>query len=201
MPKGKGPRHCAKCGEVGHYAKTCKRETGKQIEGETLPKYIGPLKPSGVVSDNGNTPDSKSVDEGSTPSRPATLADKINKALESVPSIVKNYTEAINKSKYPHLYAATERGMKLKEEELEGWKQVAELRRDGKDKRADNLAAKLLGVESEPMSEEAKEKLRIYNEEHKEEIAQRRKEKKEQEAQFKEAFERQSKKVRIRRKK
>lgn len=196
MPKGKGPRHCAKCGQVGHYAKTCKivvnnetqvLEDGAKVKVQyttSLPEYTGPLKPVSLGA----------------PLK--SIADSINKAMESVPEIVKNYTEAINKEKYPHLYAASERGAALKEKELQGWRRVAELRREGKSSSADRLANKLLGVEPKvKMTEEQKQELKAHYEENKEEILKRRKEKREQEKLYNEAVERQSKKVRIRRKK
>lgn len=50
------------------------------------------------------------------------------------------------------------------------WARVTLLRQKGEDQAAERLARKLLGVKGEPMSEEAKEKLRIYKEEHAEEI-------------------------------
>lgn len=73
--------------------------------------------------------------------------------------------------KCPRLYAALERGL---DRQYNGWAHVVELRREGQLDAADRLVRKLLGVQGPPMSEETKEKLRLYNEEHKEEIKARR---------------------------
>jgi hypothetical protein len=54
------------------------------------------------------------------------------------------------------------------------WGEVVRARRAGHASTADRIARKILGV-AEPMSEEAKEKLREYNETHKEQIKARRK--------------------------
>jgi CHASE3 domain sensor protein len=74
--------------------------------------------------------------------------------------------------KCPTLHAA------LKRAELryldEGWARVVQLRREGNQDAADRLVRKLLGVQGPPMSEETKEKLRLWNEEHKEEIQERK---------------------------
>lgn len=79
--------------------------------------------------------------------------------------------------KCPSLYAA------LKRAEVryidEGWARVAEFRRTGQDGAADRLVRKLLGVQGPPMSEETKEKLRLYNEEHKDEIKERKQQERE----------------------
>lgn len=50
------------------------------------------------------------------------------------------------------------------------WARVSLLRQKGEDNAAERLARRLLGIRGEPMSEEAKEKLRVYKEEHAEEI-------------------------------
>jgi len=52
-----------------------------------------------------------------------------------------------------------------------GWQEVINLRHEKRYDEADRKARKLMGIKSEPMSEETKEKLREYYEEHKEEIA------------------------------
>ena len=52
----------------------------------------------------------------------------------------------------------------------ETWRKVAELRRAGDGDAADRLARRAMGIKSEPMSEETKEKLRLWKEEHAEEI-------------------------------
>ena len=76
----------------------------------------------------------------------------------------------INPKRYPSLHAATLRGEALVLADLAGWSRVETLRREGHGEAADRVARKLLGV-VEPMSEEAKAKLREYRETHKEEIA------------------------------
>lgn len=53
------------------------------------------------------------------------------------------------------------------------WAEVQVARLAGHDSTANRLARRILGV-AEPMSEEDKEKLRVYNETHKEEIQRRR---------------------------
>lgn len=179
MPKGKFDRRCKKCNQPGHFAKTCGTPM-MPVGVEPLPNYSGPLKPG---------------QEGF-------IAQEINKPLESLPSIVKNYTDAIDKNKFPSLHAATERGEKLKQKDRDGWQRVLELRSKGKNKSADALAYKLLGVEpKEKMDEETKEYLDEYHDEHKEEIAERRRQRKEEAKKFQEALERQSKRIRIRRRK
>lgn len=55
------------------------------------------------------------------------------------------------------------------------WAKVVELRASGEMDAADRAARKAMGIVPEPMSEEAKEKLREYNETHKEEIRERAK--------------------------
>lgn len=54
------------------------------------------------------------------------------------------------------------------------WAQIAEARRNGQDSTVDRLIRKAFGIHR-PMSEEAKEKLRLHNEEHKEDIKLKRK--------------------------
>lgn len=53
------------------------------------------------------------------------------------------------------------------------WAKVVELRASGDLDAADKVARKAMGVQSEPMSEETKEKLRAYNEAHADEIKER----------------------------
>jgi hypothetical protein len=76
----------------------------------------------------------------------------------------------INPKRYPNIHAATLRGEALVMAELAGWSRVETLRREGHCESADRVARKLLGV-VEPMSEEAKAKLREYRNTHKEELA------------------------------
>ena len=54
------------------------------------------------------------------------------------------------------------------------WGKVMEARRAGNDETASRIARKLLGIQGPPMTEETKEKLRLYQEEHAEEIKARR---------------------------
>lgn len=55
------------------------------------------------------------------------------------------------------------------------WAKVVELRALGDLDAADRIAKRAMGIVPEPMSEEAKEKLREYNETHKDEIKERAK--------------------------
>ncbi len=55
----------------------------------------------------------------------------------------------------------------------ETWRKVAELRRAGDSDAAERLARRAMGIKSEPMSEETKEKLRAWKEAHADEIAER----------------------------
>jgi hypothetical protein len=82
---------------------------------------------------------------------------------------------AVDAKRYPHLHAALIRGKVLVDANKADWQRATELRAQGQDGAADRVIRKILGV-VEPMSEEAKAKLRAYNEEHKEEIKQRREE-------------------------
>jgi len=82
---------------------------------------------------------------------------------------------AVDPKRCPTLHRSLLRGMELSRE---GWGKVATLRAEKQDDAADRLARKLLGC-IEPMTEEAKEKLRAYAEAHKDEIVARRKEKRE----------------------
>lgn len=53
------------------------------------------------------------------------------------------------------------------------WERVLEARRKGNHETANRIVRKILGI-SKPMSEEAKEKLRLWSEAHKDEIRERR---------------------------
>lgn len=55
------------------------------------------------------------------------------------------------------------------------WAKVVELRAKGELDAADRIARRAMGIASEPMSEETKQKLREYNETHREEIKERAK--------------------------
>lgn len=77
----------------------------------------------------------------------------------------------IDAKRCPHLAAALERGTgRLRQ----GWVRVYEARQAGHIERASRIAARLLGVQGETMSDEKKEELRAYYEAHKEEIAAKR---------------------------
>jgi len=58
------------------------------------------------------------------------------------------------------------------------WTKIAELHQNNEHDAANRLFRKIFGL-VEPMSEEKKEEMRIYNETHKEEIEERRKQKRE----------------------
>lgn len=70
----------------------------------------------------------------------------------------------------PTLHRSLTRGLALPND----WSKVVELRAQGMDDSADRKARKLMGIQSEPMSEETKVKLREYAEAHKDEIVERR---------------------------
>lgn len=55
------------------------------------------------------------------------------------------------------------------------WNEVMELRKNGQHDKADKKANILMGIKPMPMSDETKEKLRVYNETHKAEIKQKQK--------------------------
>lgn len=95
--------------------------------------------------------------------------------MDNGPLFNRNGSVAVDATKYPSLYRALERS-RVAHQEMgrAGWARVVELRRAGQDDAASRLVRKLLGVQGEPMSDETKEKLRIYNEEHKDEIRERR---------------------------
>ena len=95
---------------------------------------------------------------------------KVPKVEDHGPLWNKDGTVAVDASKYPTLHRALSR---IKNDR-EDWKQVVELRRSGEHDAACKMVRKILGIQGPPMSEETKEKLRIYNEEHKEEIKERR---------------------------
>lgn len=82
---------------------------------------------------------------------------------------------AVDPKRCPTLHRSLQHGL---ESAREGWGKVVALRAERQDDAADRMARKLLGC-AEPMSDEAKAKLKAYNESHKEEINQRRKEKRE----------------------
>lgn len=93
----------------------------------------------------------------------------------AAPLLNQDGSVAVDPKRCPTLYRSLKCGMALTRE---GWGKVVTLRAEHQNDAADRMARKLLGC-AEPMSEEAKAKLKAYNEAHKEEITQRRKEKRE----------------------
>lgn len=160
MGKGQGIRHCGNCGKSGHYAKTCRDVNSHSTIGTPMARAVG-------VS--GSASVSKTEGGGSIPPRPATINDG--------PLIVKGEV-VVDAERYPHLHAALTRGKALMDGQDADWKRVTELRKQGQDGAADRLIRKMLGV-AEPMSEEAKAKLREYYEKNKEAIQERQKAKRE----------------------
>lgn len=77
----------------------------------------------------------------------------------------------------PALHRALEAGARRLREGRAEWARVAELREAGEAESANRLAAKLLGVQGPPMTEEKKAELREWREAHKDEIAERAKQK------------------------
>lgn len=162
MPKGKGIRHCGKCGKTGHYASTCM----------------------------GNGRAQKIVERASK-----ALLDRVEKKIDSErgPLFV-NGEIAVNKSKYPHLYAALERGKTIIDAHKSKWKEVAQRQAAGEDVSA--AIRKLLGIEPKnKMTEEQKQELKDYYEKNKDQILARRKEKREQRKALQAAIARQSEKL------
>lgn len=104
---------------------------------------------------------------------------RLEKKADTGPLFNRNGTVAVDPVKYPTLHRSLERGREMHGSSREGWARVVELRKTGEADAADRLVRKLLGVQGPPMSEETKEKLRIYNEEHKEEIKLRKQHEKE----------------------
>ena len=91
-------------------------------------------------------------------------------------------TVAVDPKRFPALHRSLTRGLAGREK----WAQVAELRKAGEYEKADKLAAELLGVQKEPMTEEKREYLDSYRETHKEEIAAKRRERAERRKRLKE---------------
>jgi hypothetical protein len=85
--------------------------------------------------------------------------------------LIENGVVKVDPLRFPILH----RCMTLLLERSRGpWAKVVELRASGQMDAADRAARRAMGVKTEPMSEETKEKLRAYNEEHKDEIKERR---------------------------
>ena len=81
---------------------------------------------------------------------------------------------AVDKNKHPELYNAIERSLDWRKT----WQQIVDYKKEGKHAKAEKLRLQSLGL-WEPMTDEAKEKLRQYGIDHKEEIDARRKMKQE----------------------
>lgn len=86
------------------------------------------------------------------------------------PLIVKGAV-AVDAQRCPTLHRALTQMLERRRD----WAKVVELRAKGELDAADRIAKRAMGIVPEPMSEEAKEKLREYNETHKEEIKERAK--------------------------
>jgi hypothetical protein len=84
--------------------------------------------------------------------------------------INKDGSIAVDPQKHPELHRALGAGLAWREQ----WARIVELHRAGQHDAADRLRRKILGL-VEPMSDEAKAKLRAYNEDHKDEIRARAK--------------------------
>jgi len=166
-------RHCGNCGQAGHYKSTCKSEENvllpkeRNSEGTILPIYVGQLK------------------DATQPSV-FKLSDK--------PVGYAEFAKKFDAQKYPYLAAATDRGNALVQKNKDDWKRVIELKAAGKEGSADRLVRKIFGIQ-EPMTEEDKEKLRIYNADHAEEIKQRKEERKALKARTLELIQNTSKKL------
>lgn len=78
----------------------------------------------------------------------------------------------VSAKRCPHLYAALQRGL---DRVRGGWARVVDLRRQGRVDTAARVAARLMGVKGEPMTEEARARVQEYREAHKDEIAAKRK--------------------------
>lgn len=89
------------------------------------------------------------------------------------PLVVKG-TPAVDPARCPTLHRVLTRMLERMREQGD-WAQVVELRAKGELDAADRVARRAMGIVPEPMSEEAKEKLREYREAHAEEIKDRAK--------------------------
>ncbi len=84
----------------------------------------------------------------------------------------------VDQKRYPALYRALQRGKALVDGQKALWQKALDLRKQGQDAAADRVINKILGI-SKPMSEEAKAKLREYNEKNREAIKERQRQKRE----------------------
>lgn len=166
-------RHCGNCGKTGHYRSTCKGADRPILGLEGL-----------------DTANKIKIDYTSPQGQHIEIVDVSNLNLPDYQGTLKHFDPI----KYPNLSAATERGNALLQQDKDNWQKVIDLKAEGKDGSADRLIRKIFGIQ-EPMSEEAKEKLRLWNLEHKEEIAERAKQKREFERRTKELLEQSSRKL------
>jgi hypothetical protein len=83
----------------------------------------------------------------------------------------------VSPTRYRHLHAALERGLRIAQAERARWGRVVSLRAGGVDGQAERLARKLLGVQGPPMTQETRAKLREYAKAHREDIAARNRQK------------------------
>lgn len=89
--------------------------------------------------------------------------------------LISNHGEVlVDPKRCPALHRAMTRAGERVRKARAAWQRVVDARREGHDETADRIAAKLMGIQGPPMSEEKKQELRAYYEAHKEEIAARR---------------------------
>lgn len=96
--------------------------------------------------------------------------------IETTGPLITRGAVAVDPKRCPTLHRALSRMIECQRAEGD-WARVVELRANGEFDAADRIARRAMGVKSEPMSEEAKEKLREYRETHAEEIKARAKQK------------------------
>jgi hypothetical protein len=89
------------------------------------------------------------------------------------PLLKKDGTVAVDPLRCPTLYRVLTQ-MVEREDGQGAWAKVVELRAKGELDAAERAAKRAMGIKGEPMDEETKAKLRVYEAEHKEEIAARR---------------------------
>lgn len=97
---------------------------------------------------------------------------KRGKVTETRGPLVVGGVVMVDPERFPALHRAVS---KMVERGRGPWVRVVELRAKGEADAADRAARRAMGVKGEPMTEEAKEKLREYREAHKDEIAARAK--------------------------
>jgi len=99
---------------------------------------------------------------------------KVKPKVESTGPLIVRGVPAVDPQRCPTLHRALTRMLERQREQGD-WSRVVELRAKGDLDAADRVARRAMGIMPEPMSEEAKEKLRLYREEHVEEIKDRAK--------------------------